>query len=60
LRPENNVRNPLTLFEAVHPLLNLRQVSQCQLQVDDINVVQRIHLSSHVNNIIVLKAPHHL
>jgi hypothetical protein len=36
----------LTLFESLHALLYLCKVSQCQLQVDDINVVKRVNLAN--------------
>mmetsp|Transcript_34505 Transcript_34505/g.76655 ORF Transcript_34505/g.76655 Transcript_34505/m.76655 type:complete len:390 (-) Transcript_34505:245-1414(-) len=50
----------LALLQPLHPLLNLSQVSQGQLQVDDVNIIQGVNLAGHVNDVVVLEAAHYL
>jgi hypothetical protein len=38
----------------------LPQVRQCQLEVDDGNVLHRVDAAVHVDDVIILEAAHHL
>lgn len=44
----------------VDPLLDLGEVGEDQLQPDDLHVPQRVHGAVHVDDVVVLEAPHHV
>lgn len=41
-------------------LLYLRNVGEDELQLDDLDVPHGVHSAVHVDDVVVLEAPHHL